>query len=178
VPDLAYFDPAADAEALDAQIGEIRALIDEHGEALHEVVPDVSAWSPAQQLYHTALAIEAMLKLALALSEGEKTRFDTALPLNAIGLRMLRRGLRKGGQAPPNSIPPAGFDAEELRGVVARAERVLDALRPRLATLREHEGRALHPYFGGLDAVEWVRSARMHTQHHMEIVRAALEAKA
>jgi hypothetical protein len=172
------FDSSQDADAVEAFHDYADALVEEAGDGFTEAAPEVSGWSPAEHLFHTALATRGMLGLALGLAEQRPTRFGTDLPLNGLGAKMLRAGLRRGGAAPGPTRPPETFDASDLRRALAESRATLDALRPYLATLSEASGRAMHPYFGGLDAVEWVRSARVHAEHHARIIDAVQAAQA
>lgn len=175
------FDPADDLAAIARSHDAADALVaahDEPGAALYVAVPSVSGWSAAQHVHHTALTTRAMLDLAIGLATGRATPFDTDLPMNKLGAVMLESGLRKGGEAPPPMVPPDHVEAEDLRHVLAKSRRSAEVSASYIGAFGEAEGRAMHPYFGGLSATEWVRAARVHAEHHDRIIEALLAAQA
>ncbi len=147
-------------------------LVKNRGRGLLEPVPSLSAWSPAQHLYHLAVATGMMLKgirlhveaqHPYALADGEPS---------IVGRYVLSRGcmVRGKAQAPEGTHPPVDLSLEELRQSLARSRSRLEAIEPHLPILSSLTERSPHPFFGALTPAEWLRVARIHTEHHIAIV--------
>lgn len=113
-------------------------------------------WSPAQDAEHVVLIDGGIARLlALLLSERELTP-TAQVP------GVLRDGKR---QAPPFTVPSAEglpWDSWETRWAEHRA-----ALEGVAARVRETPGRTMwHPYFGELDALDWLRMLSGHARGH------------
>jgi hypothetical protein len=77
----------------------------------------------------------------------------------------------------PRGVGKAPEGMEGVEAVASDLALHLDAIRPRLATVRARPGglrpgeRILpHPYFGGLDLPQTIRFWVVHTVHHLKIV--------
>ena len=132
----------------------------------------VSKWSPAQQLYHLWLAGGRMLKAAQVIHQG-RGPVATEGEMTRIGRIILGRGVfpRGKAQAPENVRPPDAVSREELSQSLDRSRRSFAAVEPLLAELPDAKGYIEHPFFGALTAAQWVRCARIHTEHHLAIIR-------
>lgn len=170
-------DLPAEWAALRAAATDLQARLDQPDDRLYASNPEVSGWSVAQQVYHAAKAGRGMLRATEVLTAPDHNYPEADGP-NRAGQAVLLRGRfpRGRGEAPANTRTDASVTREELTRTVdkfvaqvARAEAAL-AARP---TLR---GRIDHPYFGPLNAAEWVRNARIHTDHHLAIIREIEEA--
>jgi hypothetical protein len=137
---------------------------------LVEPTPSVSDWSPAQHLYHIWRANASMLKAARLLASG---RVDAEpARLSDAGRRVLRKGrLPRGAAEAPEAVrPPDAPDRELLRETARRSREKLDAVADASAAVREADGGLEHPAWGVLTAPQWVRAARIHSEHHGAIV--------
>lgn len=159
----------AGLERLTARVGRWLELPDER---LSMRVPQRSGWSLAQHLFHLSFANELSLENAARLVAGKGRLIRPREARLPEAERILRRGrLPRGTEAPRFVQPPPRIDLGFLREVAA-------GVRVRLAALAE-EPRALsaapdgipHQALGVLSAAEWVRFARMHSAHHLVIVR-------
>lgn len=135
----------------------------------YPAAPAVSAWTPAQHLYHLARTNASMLKAALLLARGEA---DAKAPaLKPAGRRILQTGTIPRGvaDAPDFVRPPESCDDETLRETVDRSRQKFDAVLKCGDALAGAEGGLTHPLWGTLTAPQWVRAARIHAQHHLQI---------
>jgi hypothetical protein len=136
------------------------------------VQPRRSGWSPAQHLFHLSLANELSLKNAesLVAEKGLLIRPRGALSPEVVAV--LRRGrLPRGAEAPRFVRPPAVVDLDLVREVALGVRQALDRLGPATERIAAAPHGIPHQILGVLSAGEWVRFARMHTAHHLAIVR-------
>ena len=174
--------PVSDSDAVDIPLsGELDALTDFYDTTeaylddlstadLVESTSSVSDWSPAQHLYHIWRANASMLKAARLLASG---RIDAEpARLSDTGRRVLREGrLPRGVAEAPEAVrPPDAPDRELLRETARRSREKLDAVADASAEIREADGGLEHPAWGVLTAPQWVRAARIHSEHHGAIV--------
>lgn len=132
--------------------------------------PAVSGWTPAQHLYHLSRTNASMLKAALQLARGEADAEPPAL--KPAGRRILQTGTIPRGvaDAPDLVRPPESLDDEALRETVDRSRQKFDAVLEAGRALADAEGGLTHPLWGTLTAPQWVGAARVHAQHHLQIV--------
>jgi len=174
--------PVSDSDAVDIALsGEFEALADFYAKAeaylddlanpeLFGLTSSVSDWSPAQHLYHIWRANASMLKAARVLASGcvdaEPARLSDA------GRRVLTTGhLPRGVASAPEAVrPPDTLDREILRETVRRSREKLDAVAGSSDAVRAAEDGIKHPAWGVLTAPQWVRAARIHSEHHGAIV--------
>lgn len=139
-------------------------------DARYTAVPSVSAWTPAQHVYHIARANASMLKAAQVLASGDA---DAEEPnLKPAGRSILRRGTIPRGvaNAPDVVRPPDDVDDVTLRKSLVRSRQKFEDVRDLGDALLEAEGGLTHPLWGTLTASEWVRAARIHAEHHLAIL--------
>lgn len=151
-------------------------LDDRPASDLFEPRPSVSDWSPAQHLYHIWRANASMLKAARVLAGGG---VDAEAPrLTDAGRRVLQNGhLPRGTAEAPDAVrPPASLDREALREAVHRSRKKLDDVAAEAEAVRAAPGGLEHPAWGRLTARQWLRAARIHSEHHETIVRDILDA--
>ena len=135
-----------------------------------------SGWSALEHLFHITLANEMSLKNACNLI-AERGRLRCELEeLDPRAIDILARGrLPLGTQAPRFVAPPAEPDlslAREIHDDVCKA-----AEAPELAGELPCGPLGIpHQALGVLTASQWLRFARMHSAHHLRIVRAVLAA--
>jgi hypothetical protein len=160
----------ADREQLLAALAQVATLL-EDAEAF---VPAVSGWSVGEHADHVAATTRTALVGIRRLLKGHG---DPAGSVNAFGRRVLRqRAIPRGrGQAPVAVRPADTTDVQAVgEALAAAADRVR---RLDLERLVQVQGRLPHPYFGGLNAVEWLQFIDVHTRHHLAIARDVLAAR-
>ncbi len=145
-------------------------LLDQPDAVLFDVNEAVSGWSAAHHLYHIWFANGKSLAAALYAAEGRGT--PEGAP-NEAGRIMLERGAipRNRLNAPAMVQPPDDLDRAALQEALDRSREKLDAIEARLDALPASEGRLPHPRMGSLNAEEWLRFVRIHSEHHHAIVR-------
>ncbi|MEX1025104.1 MAG: hypothetical protein WD226_08505 [Planctomycetota bacterium] len=165
------YGPESDLPALERRIHEIEARIVSGRAGLSERVPELSGWSQAEHLFHVVLANELSLKNAVALHarhgrlirDPEDARLETEAHL-------IEGVIPRGHTAPRFVTPPKAIDIELLLEFVLGNRSLIGELEVVAGELA-HAPRAIpHQLIGDLDAVQWVRFARVHTDHHWAIV--------
>lgn len=139
-------------------------------DVLFDAVPSVSAWSPAQHLFHIWRANASMLKAARLLAVGA---VDSEAPdLSDVGAQVLRSGTMPRGvaDAPDNVRPPDELDRDALEDAWSRSRAKLDSLADDVDAVNASTGGLSHPAWGTLTATQWVRAARVHSDHHAAIL--------
>ncbi len=166
-------DVEAEYQQLATFFDEAAAFLDDGDNRLFARVPEVSGWSVAQQLFHSWKAGGQMLKAALMLYHGRGPIDHDADGPNRIGRIVLTRGRfpRGEAQAPAALVPPEELTRAELQMAAHRSHATFESLNGLLPSLAEVPGRFAHPYFGPLTATEWVRAARIHSDHHLAIIQ-------
>lgn len=162
-----------EARRLDAFYAESQALLTLPEAHLFVPVAAVSGWSVAQQLFHSWKAAGQMLNAAVMLHHGRGPIDHEAEAPNRIGRIVLERERFARGQAesPAALHPPADLPREALQATHDRSRAKLHILQYLLPTLHDATGRMPHPYFGPLSAAEWLRIARVHSDHHFAIMQ-------
>ena len=143
-------------------------------ECLNQRQEKISAWSVGQQLDHLLLADQLNLKAVRMLGMGRGQ--ESSDGLNEAGLLVFTSGIIPLGKstAPDFVIPreDPGADAlEQLR------QDVLGGWQEVAPRLDEIDSRGLvltHHAVGELGAWQWLRFARIHTQHHRNIAERIL----
>lgn len=167
--DRPSIDVFAEIDALRAFYDASRDRIDTD-DALYDAVPSVSSWSPAQHLYHIWRANASMLKAARLLA---LEAVDAESPsLSDVGASMLRSGRIPRGvaDAPDAMKPPADLDRDALTSTWDRSYAKLNAVADDADALDAATGGLSHPAWGTLTASQWVRAARVHSDHHFGIL--------
>ena len=163
-------DAQEEYRALGALYDDLEALLAWPDERLFRVNEDVSGWSPAHHLHHVALANSRMLKAAEVICAGHPmVRPEAAL--NEAGRRTLAEERFGRGKAPENVAPPETVTRADLEKVLARSRKKYAGTEALLPELAARTGGLPHPYMGTLRADEWLRLARIHTLHHLAIIR-------
>ena len=131
-----------------------------------------SGWSPGQHLFHLSLANELSLKNAASLASGKGLLIRPRVALAPEVASILRRGrLPRGAEAPRFVRPPPGVDLGLVREIASGVRVELARLGTEPARLADAPDGIPHQILGVLSAPEWVRFARMHTAHHLRILR-------
>ena len=162
---------------LHASYRDVERLLTLGARELQARVPEVSSWSTAQQICHIFLVngavFENICKILRAEPEpGSAQGRPTRLGRLVLLFRWIPRGK---GRAPEAVIPPDTSSAEEL---ATRLKESLEELceieslsSSGSARAKLRSGRRHHFAFGDLNALEWLRFARIHTRHHLRIIR-------
>jgi len=136
-------------------------------------VPEVSGWSLAEHFYHLCLATDLALRNVQSLVRGKGRLITYEGEPNALAEQVLSEGSFPRGESeaprmvhPPEPVDPALL-AQELELLGQGLERTQDLL-PQVPGA---DGRIPHQVLGALDAVQWLRFARLHAAHHQAIAR-------
>ena len=157
--------------ALASRYARLQNELERDDEALFRRVPNVSEWSVAKQLHHTAASTALMLvavdRIAKQVSPAEENG-----SINTMGRALLLRGRfpRGRAKAPKISLPPEELTRDELEADMARSRRAYDRTPEILGQAAASGWRTKHPYFGMLDAGQWLKLARIHADHHLAII--------
>lgn len=140
--------------------------------ALLRLAPDVSAWSVANQLHHTATATGLMLTGVHRIA-AQSTPAQDGGRITTIGRAMLlTRHLPRGrGKAPRATVPPENVDRAELERALTHSRSAYDRLPGLFDDLAVSTWRVEHPYFGWLSANQWLKLAALHADHHFSIIQ-------
>jgi hypothetical protein len=165
-----------DLPCLRAQLSRVSRTLELPEASLRERTA-ASGWSALEHIFHLSLANEMTLKNAANLvAERGELRCDLQ-PLDPRALEVLRRGrIPSGVQAPRFATPPPEPDFEIVRGVHADVCAAAEAL----ASAGELPSGPLgipHQILGTLSAAQWLRFSRIHTVHHLRILRAVLASR-
>jgi hypothetical protein len=139
----------------------------------YAVADKVSLWSAAQHAWHVASANLLMFSAIEKLYKDEaedvlRTGGPTLPGWFVLTTGRLPRGRAKAPaplEAPPETVRP---DAVRL---VQQSKAMMTSLAQRAQFLHEPKGRLNHFALGNLTALQWLKFARIHTRHHLAIVR-------
>lgn len=139
---------------------------------LFRVNPEVSAWSPARHLFHILRADGMMLKGIHLICQGHRLAANEGAP-NEAGRALLTQGRFPRGrvQAPESVVPPAEVSRGALEDSLARSRRKYAETEAFLPQIPAATGRMPHFYLGMLNAAEWLRLTRVHSEHHYGIMQ-------
>jgi len=134
-------------------------------------VPVVSGWSIAQHAHHAAHVNTNMMGAARELAEGDASSAAQGRA-NVVGwlVLTLQRMPRGRGRSPRAFVPPDDLDAGQLVPALTQSQRALERLKPHLPTLQRSPHRLPHPVMGALTPGQWMRTARLHAEHHHRIM--------
>ena len=150
---------------------DVETLLERADDVLFQVNEDVSAWSPAQQLFHILRANGMMLKGIQLICHGHRMTEHEGEP-NDAGRYVLAKGFVRGAaKAPDAVVPPDTVSREELLDSLARSRRKYAETEALLPQIPAAAGRLPHHHLGLLNASEWLRLARLHSEHHRAIIR-------
>lgn len=138
--------------------------------------PAVSAWSVSQHADHVSRAdatIVEHLERALAGGGGRRARGVSIFGRLVLFTGYIPRGV---GKAPAMTRPAPHSEPAEVAARLATERRRIAGWAPRLGELVGLDPNLRHPYFGGLDAAQWLRFVQVHHRHHRKIVDAILGA--
>lgn len=158
-------------ERLEGRLAAMGRWLDEPDATLLGTVPEVSRWSPAQHLYHVSAVNEQVFTGVLDLLDRPDAPPSARANIAGWIILTLGRIPRGRGQAPERFVPPDDLDHDALADQVTRARMAFERLSGRQPQLQQAAHRMPHPIFGPLRPRQWMRFARIHTDHHLTIVR-------
>ena len=166
------FDPDRDHRSLRRLQARLEAWLQRTDDELFEVCADASGWSPGQHVFHVALANEFSLENVLSLlRQTGALRTEEAEPVAEAEAILQRGRLPRGTQAPRFVTPPRRLQRENLIDVLGGSRENLEAVGERLGELETTPMAIPHQALGPLTAPRWLRFARVHTIHHLELLR-------
>lgn len=132
---------------------------------------DVSGWSVAQHLHHVARSAAMMLVAVERLAAGSPPAAEGGR-VSVVGRAVLLSGRmpRGKGRAPERTRPPDEPDRDAVEASVASSRVVFDRIGAVLPDAAGSRFKVAHPYFGPLDAHQWLRVATIHSDHHFRII--------
>ncbi len=149
----------------------VEPLLDWPDETLYRIADDVSAWSSAQHLYHILRANGMMLKGIHLICHGHRMTANEGA-LNDAGRYVLAQGFVRGqGKAPDAVVPPDEVTRKALQDSWARSRQKYVETEAFLPQIPDATGRIPHGFLGMLDGSQWLRLARLHSEHHLAIIR-------
>ena len=164
--------PDQELADLDAALQRIHGLLSSDSADWARRSAAVSNWSVAEQVDHMLRSVARMLAAADTIRVGYDARIKPDGKASVPGRLLLRAGAIPRGRADaPEEVLPA--ETPTLEDCRARYERTLEqlaALTPHLDAIRTWRGTIPHPLLGDFRAQDWLRFARMHTEHHLAIV--------
>ena len=150
---------------------DVETLLEWPDDVLFQTNEDVSAWSPAQQLFHILRANAMMFKGIQLICHGHRMTENEGGP-NDAGRYVLTHGFVRGrAKAPDAVVPPDAVSREDLQDSLARSRRKYAETEAFLPQIPAATGRLSHHLLGMLNASEWLRLARVHSEHHRAIIR-------
>lgn len=168
------FDLRREHGLLSSRYATLAATLAWPGERLHGRVTKISRWSPAQQISHILLVnisiFEGLRRIACNHERAVENENRRCRPLGSLVLA-LGRIPRGRGKSPEPYKAEDEPDKQDLERRLAANREECSALESILPNLEVCRGRFPHPVFGMFKAAQWMRLARIHTDHHLTIVR-------
>ena len=164
-------DPTTELAVLASQLRRVEALLELPAAQLLEPLEDVSGWSIGEHAYHLVLACDLSLRNVASLVKDEGMLVREPVDRKDEALAILAAGIPRGAAEAPRFVrPPARLDLGLLRELLAQVGAVRDDLAARVDEVLAAPRCVPHQLLGDLTASEWVRFARVHTDHHLAIV--------
>lgn len=160
-------------ESLARSYAEIERTLALPPDLVARVAPQVSGWSAEQHIAHLSLANELVARNLRSLLKGSGPFVVESGEPPAEALAILAAGALPRGraQAPRIVRPPEAVNREYLADWLAGNARDFAELRGKADELRACTKKVPHQILGPLTALEWVRFAATHTEHHLAIAR-------
>ena len=158
-------------ERLQYFAGEMQVRVSGPEAKLYASAPRVSGWTTAQQIHHAVMVNNQILGQLVALCEGDTLPEEGQISMVGRLVLALGRIPRGRGRSPKPFIPVEQPGREQLAVILQEMETNAQALEAHLDRIPAVQGRFKHPVFGYLDALQWLRFARIHAHHHLAIIR-------
>jgi len=173
----ASFDTRANLAGLRQSMSRLREIAALSAEVAERRRPEISGWSALEHVAHVALANELIVRNLHGLISGKGALVQPSGEPIAGALEILESGAIPRGlvQSPRMVRPPSRIDRALLaEWLVAGEAGFAHFETTELVRLDAAPGRVPHQLLGPLTAAQWVRFARIHTLHHLQIADAAL----
>ena len=172
------FDPETNLLELDAQLARLAEVLALPEERLLAQAPEVSGWCAGQHAFHMVLACDLSLKNALALVKDTGRLVREPEDRKPEAQEILRAGSIPRGvaEAPRFVTPPPRLDFPLVRQILGEVRDQRTQIAEDTAALAAAPRAIPHQLLGDLSATEWVRFARVHTNHHLVILDEVLAA--
>ncbi len=166
--------------SLERSYAEIERLLAAPSEAVQRVAPEISGWSVEQHVAHLSLANELVVRNLRSLLKGGGPFVVEAGEPPPEAIAILAAGVLPRGRAQSPRIvrPPEAVNREYLAEWLAGNARDFADLRGQATELAACSKKVPHQILGPLTALEWVRFASTHTEHHLAIAREVLAPRA
>ncbi len=163
---------ASEIHAVLQGLARVEGILGWPAERLYVIVESVSGWSPAQQVEHILLSLDRMLDVIDGLESGEDERIrEKGAPrLMARALLMTGHIPRGRANAPEMVHPDAIPSRATLREKHGEVRSAADARAESVRILPGIPGVIPHGFLGFFNAAQWLRFARIHTDHHLAII--------
>jgi hypothetical protein len=173
---VSAFEPRANLAALRSSYAEIARWLALPRERLHRVDVAVSGWNAEQHVVHVSLANELVGRNLKNLLKGSGMLVvDSGEPVDgALDILASGRIPRGQAQAPRIVRPPELVERAYLQEWLEGNRRDFAEAAERVDELERASKRIPHQVLGSLTAVQWVRFAAVHTEHHLAIARELL----
>ena len=139
--------------------------------------PAVSKWNVKDHLEHLSIANAGIVSWIERARDGDPELDTGGRPTPAGRIVLLAGAFPRGRGKAPERTWPKGTSAEELaarfRGIRERVEGLEGSLRQ----LQVSRATRNHFAFGNLNAVQWLRYAVIHDNHHQKIIHDVLRAR-
>ena len=167
------FDSRRQLIALERSTGRLEEHLAVSEERLRERRPERTRWSLLEHGFHVVLANDLSLRNVRSLLARKGRLIRPCTPLVPEAEAVLRRGRipRGRSRAPRFVTPPATIDLALVHEIIASTRQTLEGLAPRSAELDAAPDCIPHQELGGLSASGWLRFARLHSAHHLVIMR-------
>lgn len=139
---------------------------------------EVSLWNPIQQIRHVGWANAAIFERLLLIADGAGEGIVlTGGPRFAGWITLTLCFIKKGvAKSPQHLVPEPNCTLEQATEAFEKSKRALAAIAPRLDAITASKARFTHPRLGSLNGSQWLKFARIHTNHHVRIAEKVLNA--
>lgn len=171
-------DPGANLDALAAQLERLAEVLALPAETLLATATDVSGWSAGAHAFHMVLACDLSLRNAVSLAKdtGRLVREPEDQKDEALAILQAGKIPRGVAEAPRFVTPPPKLDLDLVRQLLGEVGEARAKVAADLDALRAAPRAIPHQLLGDLTGPEWVRFARVHTDHHLAILDEVLAA--
>ncbi|NCD70425.1 DinB family protein [Mucilaginibacter agri] len=151
---------------IEAALDQYRHRLDEIPDNQFDLTPPNGGWSYAEVYAHILQADFGSLIAAEKCAR--KTGMLTSKGTNIFGKIVLLTGIFPRVKAPDKMAAVVKkIDKEEARNLIIRVRNRLETLMPLLQNAPPNY-KIKHPRMGMLDAGQWLKFVRIHTEHHLK----------
>lgn len=165
-------DPSYEYNRISLSYTAMGEILDWPESRLFARVPDVSNWSVGQQIVHISMTNSGMWRsIGKILSEREPAVENSVVAPQVIELLRGESFERYAVKAPPVVQPPDKITIDEIRKWASISHTAFRRMADIAPTLPENTFYVSHPIIGSLNARAWLRTLRIHCEHHLAIIR-------